>query len=167
MEPLLGILLRVSIMYVYTLLILRLSGRRSIDSMSPQDFIVAVILGDMFDDVFWSEVTVAMGIVGITTIIFIHLLVSYAVYRSNILSLIIEGSKVKLVQQGKILTKVLDKEWLRRDEVLSLLRQKSVEDLSEIKEAYFETSGLVSILLLEEKKPLTKRDLSALEETLQ
>ena len=76
-KAIVGIMIRISIMYLYVLTVLRLSGKRTIGSVSPPDFAVATILGDMFDDVFWAEVPLAKEIVGISTLLLVYLLVVY------------------------------------------------------------------------------------------
>ena len=68
-QELIGIALRVSVMYLYVLAIMRLSGKRSLGAITPFDFVVTVIVGDMFDDVFWAEVPLSKGLVGVTTIV--------------------------------------------------------------------------------------------------
>lgn len=51
MEQALGIILRASITYVYFLIMLRLTGKRVIGEATPFDFIVALVVGDMPDDI--------------------------------------------------------------------------------------------------------------------
>ena len=58
-----GIILRVSVMYLYALALLRISGKQSVDHLTALDFLITLIIGDLFDDIFWAEVTIPHGLV--------------------------------------------------------------------------------------------------------
>ena len=45
-----GIVFRVSVMYLYALALLRISGKQSVSHLTTLDFIVTLIIGDLFDD---------------------------------------------------------------------------------------------------------------------
>jgi uncharacterized membrane protein YcaP (DUF421 family) len=167
MESLLAIVLRVSIIYLYILTVLRISGKRSFDTLSPLDLIMSVIVGDMFDDIFWAEIPIAKGIVGITTILLLQVTLSFAEYRSRKLSGIIAGTKTALVKEGKIVERSLEKQRLRKETLDSQLRLNEVDNFDELKDAYLETSGHVSVSLKPEAKRAQKQDLKLLEEVLQ
>jgi uncharacterized membrane protein YcaP (DUF421 family) len=64
------------------LLVVRLAGKRTIREGTPFDFLVALMLGDFPDDVIWGEVPVAQGVVAIGSVMRLHVMVSYASYRS-------------------------------------------------------------------------------------
>jgi uncharacterized membrane protein YcaP (DUF421 family) len=53
---LLAIVARVTFSYFLLLVLVRLSGKRTIREGSAFDFTVAVIVGDLVDDVIWGEV---------------------------------------------------------------------------------------------------------------
>ena len=62
-----GIIVRISFIYVYALALVRISGKQTLGQLTPMDFIVTLIIGDLFDNVFWAEVPVIEGIVAFTT----------------------------------------------------------------------------------------------------
>ncbi len=166
MEDLLGILIRASVMYLYVLTIIRLSGKRTIGAISPADFAVATMLGDMFDDVIWAEVPLAKGIVGISTIMLIHLLVVYTSYKNARIDHFFGAQSTMMVRDGKLDEAGLRRERLRPEEVEFLLRQKGVDRLDEIKESQMEPGDTLSVLRREAAKPAQKRDLPLLKEVL-
>ena len=66
MDPL-RIVARVAVAYVVLLVLVRLSGKRTVRQGSPSDFVVALVVGDLVDDAIWAEVgmpafTVAAGV---------------------------------------------------------------------------------------------------------
>jgi uncharacterized membrane protein YcaP (DUF421 family) len=166
MNDLLGIAIRISVMFLYTLIVLRLSGKRSIGNLSPMDFVVATIIGDLFDDVFWAEIPVAQGLVGLTTILLLHSLISYAGWRSLTIERLVASSKTPVIQAGHFIAQGLKHERTAQENVLAQLRFQDQDKLKEIKEANWEPSGELSLLKQPDAKPAEKRDQAALKRRL-
>ena len=72
MDPI-RITIRVLFAYVILLLFVRLSGKRTVTHGSPFDFTVALILGDLVDDLLWAEVTAASFVVATGVLMAAHL----------------------------------------------------------------------------------------------
>ena len=77
MDPL-RILVRVVFVWFFVLALLRVSGKRTIKQGDLASFVVALVIGDMFDDVFWSEVPASQFVVGAGTLAIMHVLTSIA-----------------------------------------------------------------------------------------
>lgn len=82
MDPL-RIALRVVIAYLVLLVLVRVSGKRTVKQGSPFDFAVALILGDMFDDAIWAEVAASQFIVACGVLVSAHLLTDFVRFRSG------------------------------------------------------------------------------------
>ena len=166
MEQALGIALRVSIMYLYALAVLRLAGQRDLGQLSVADAIAIFIVGDMFDDIFCAEIPLAKGLVGVSTIVLLQTLVSYAEYRSPTLGRLVADAATLMVRDGRYVEEGLRHERMRPEDVMSNLHLKQVEELGEVKEAYQEPADHLSVLRPDEQKPARKRDLPALQRAL-
>ena len=164
MEGVIGVALRASIMYVYALALLRLTGKRSIGHLSAPDAVVAFIVGDMFDDIFWAEVALAKGIVGLSSVVLLHMLVAYGEYRSRALEHVADGQPVRVALNGRLVGRGLRQERMRPEGLQSLLHMQRIERLDEVAEAYVEPSGKLGVLRREERRPADRRDLPALRE---
>lgn len=167
MEELLGIAVRISFLYLYVLVILRLSGKRSIDTISSLDFIVALIIGDMFDDVFWAEIPLSQGVVGITTIIVLHVLVSVAQTYSTRIHNLVSSTPTLMIDRAAVQEKGMRRERTNENDLWTQLRILSEDDLSEVREAYLETSGQMSVLSTDAAGAVRKKDLSKVKEMVQ
>ncbi len=162
MEDLIGIALRISFIYAYALLLLRLSGKRSVGSLSTLDFIVAFIVGDMFDDIIWAEIPLAQGLVGMTTVVLLHTLLAFASWKSQRVDALVNSTPTRLVRNGRMLPDALARERMTAVEVTAGLRQLGEDKLEEIREACLEPSGALSVIKQEAAKPVQKRELAAL-----
>jgi len=162
MQEIISLLLRISVMYAMTLAILRLSGKRSIGDLAPFDFLAGLIIGDIFDDIFWSEVPLPQGIVALVTILFLHTLVAYASYKSQAIHHLVSSVKTVMISTGQLVREGMRKERTREETVYEMLRMQMEDQEVEIREANLEPSGQLSVLKYEEKKPAEKKDLPQL-----
>ena len=87
-------------------------------------------------------------------------------YLSNLLTLhnkkardFIDGKGTVFIKDGKILEDNLKKEKITTDELLEMLRDKDVFEISEVEYAVLEADGKFSALLKKESRPLTPKDL--------
>ena len=153
-----GIILRVSIMYIYALALVRIAGKQSLGHLSPMDFIVTLIIGDMFDDIFWAEIPLIQGMVGFATIILVHMLVTFVTSRNTSLYWAISSPARPLIEAGRLVQKNLQIERMRAEEVQFELRLKGEEHMREVKEARLEPSGQVSVIKDPSYKPVPRQD---------
>jgi uncharacterized membrane protein YcaP (DUF421 family) len=153
-----GIALRVSIMYVYALTLVRISGKQGLGQLTPMDFVVTLIMGDLFDDVFWTEVPIMEGMVAFAVIIFLHIFVTFVTSRNKTIYRLLALPARPLVKNGRLVQENLHREWMRPETVQFELRISGEEHLREVKEARLEPSGQVSVLKTSESKPVQKKD---------
>lgn len=72
MDPL-RIAIRAAFTFVLVLFLIRMSGKRAIRHGDMSSFIVALVLGDLFDDLLWAEVAASQFVVAVGTIVTVHM----------------------------------------------------------------------------------------------
>jgi uncharacterized membrane protein YcaP (DUF421 family) len=82
MDPL-RIAVRAVFAYVFLLAMVRISGKEAIKQATPFDFVLALILGDMVDDVLWAEVSVSSFVVAVTTLFLADIISSTVSLRAR------------------------------------------------------------------------------------
>jgi uncharacterized membrane protein YcaP (DUF421 family) len=82
MDPL-RIAVRSIFAFVFLLLVVRVSGKRTVKQGSPFEFTLALILGDMFDDAVWAEVAMSQFVVACGVLMGSHIMVDYLRCRSG------------------------------------------------------------------------------------
>jgi uncharacterized membrane protein YcaP (DUF421 family) len=80
MDPL-RIAVRVVFAYVLLLALVRLGGKRTVKQGSPFDFTVALIIGDMVDDLLWAEVNASEFVVAAGVLVTLHTAFDLVRYR--------------------------------------------------------------------------------------
>lgn len=143
---LLEIAVRTIIIYAYTLFLIRWIGSRSVGQLSLVEFLLVIALGSAVGDaMFYADVPLLHAMVVITVVVLLDKGLSYLVARKPRLEDAIEGKSVEVVCDGVIRWKALLDLNLGHDELFEQLRLKQVEQLGEVRGAYFETNGLLSV----------------------
>ncbi|HEX2989506.1 MAG TPA: YetF domain-containing protein [Anaerolineales bacterium] len=152
--------LRATFVYFYLLILVRLLGKREIGASSAFDLLVALMLGDVVDEVIYGEVTLAQGAVAMAIIAVWHLVNAFASYKSEFIDKLTGAPPTVLVKNGRIQRKELARERINETELFSGLRLMDVDDIKEVKQATLEPNGQISVLKEDWAKPLQKQDLS-------
>ena len=153
-----GIILRVSVMYVYALALVRVAGKQTLGQLTGMDFVVTLVIGDLFDDIFWAEVPIVQGMVAFAIIVIAHMLVTFISSRNIRFYRLVTSPERLLIKDGKLMEKSLQRERMRPESVQFELRINGEEHPKEVKEAWLEPKGQVSVVKKPSSKPLQKKD---------
>ena len=142
--------LRAIAVYVALLLMVRLSGKRSVGQFTPFDMILLILLGTAVQNsLIGEDVSLLGGLLLAGTLIALNHAVGWITARSRRLHALIEGVAVKIIEDG-----VLDKDRLRNEGVSEMdldeaLRRAGLEHVSEVRRGWLETDGHITLI----KKP--------------
>ena len=151
--------LRASFVYVFLLIVVRLLGKREIGATSAFDLVVALILGEVVDEIIFGDVTILQGVTAIVVVALWHVLNSWASYKSQFIDKLTGAPPTVVVKNGEIQQKNLARERFNKEELFSELRLMGVDNVKEVKQATLEPNGTVSVLLEEWAKPVQRQDL--------
>ena len=159
MEHVLGLVVRATATYVFLLVLLRISGKRTVHEGTPFDFVVALVLGDFPDDIIWGEVPFAQGLVAMGTVMTIHLLVVYASFRSIRFDRLVGSGSTVVMRAGRTVPRAMRAERMNEGDLDVHLRVHGRADRRDVREAAIEQTGEMSLLPTEAARPARRRDL--------
>lgn len=159
-----AIVLRVLFTYVFLLAIIRISGKRTLAQGGPFDFIVALVLGDMIDDMIWAEVPASVFVVGTGTLLLTHTVLTWAGSVSPLIERIMEGVPRDIVLEGEPQQEELRSAHLSKTDLHFLLRTSGIDDMREVRAGTVELSGEPGILKRIWAKHAQKKDLERVKE---
>lgn len=151
--------LRASFVYLFLLLVVRLLGKREIGNTSAFDLVVALILGEVVDEIIYGDVTILQGVTAIVVVAIWHVANSWASFKSQIIDKLTGAPPTVIVKNGQVQRKNLAKERLNEEELFSELRMMGIDDIKEVKQATLEPNGKVSVLQEEWAKPVQRQDI--------
>jgi len=154
------VVFRTTIIYLYTLLLIRLLGKRGLGQLSAFDFVIVIALGSAVGDpMFYDDVPIVHCMVVITVVVLLQRSVSWLTDHNRHARDFIDSVPRRLVQRGVVDWQGLCDEQLETEELFAALRMQGVRQLGEVEKAYIEPSGSISVLRLEQ--PVSGRPLVA------
>lgn len=144
--PLVELVLRTSLIYLLLLAGMRLIARREAGSLELPDLLMVVLIADGVQNGMsgeYSSVTGAM-VVG-ATILGWNFALDGVAFASPMARKVLRSGPLLLVRNGKIVKENLRREFITRDELMSLLRAKDVDDVTKVRQAYLEPHGELSV----------------------
>ena len=141
------IILTGSLTYVGLIIILRLSGKRTLTQMNAFDFIVTVALGStLATAVLSKDTSLAEGLTGLALLILLQFIVSWLYVRVPVINKIVKSEPRLLFYQGEFKKKAMQEERIEKEELLQAARSQGILSLTQIEAIVLETSGKFSII---------------------
>lgn len=143
---LLEVLGRTVLMFVVIFTALRVAGKRGVRQLSVFELVLIIGLGSAAGDpMFYHDVGVLPALLVFILIIALYRLMTYVAAKNSRIESIIEGDPVCLIRDGEFSLTGFEKEDLGQDEFFMELRVAKVEHLGQVRQAYLETNGELSV----------------------
>ncbi|MFX3635866.1 MAG: DUF421 domain-containing protein [Candidatus Pristimantibacillus sp.] len=147
--------------FVALFVIITLTGRTALNQLTPFHFIYVLVLGEFLGAALYEDkihIFHFLYAIGIWTLLM--LIVEFITKRFKSTRALLIGNPSILIRDGVVDRKILSKNKLDSDELLSLLRQNSVFSLREVKYGILEVNGQISLLLDSKYQKPTMQDMS-------
>jgi uncharacterized membrane protein YcaP (DUF421 family) len=141
-------------LYWFLFLIFRLVLRRDVGGIGVADVLLVVLIADASQNAMTGGYTsVAEGCVLVATLVGWNYLLDWLAFHFRWVERLVEPKPLPLVRRGRILHRNLRAEFITVDELRSQLRQKGVASEAEVRVAYMEGDGELSVLKLDDSPP--------------
>lgn len=146
-NPLLGIFVRGSLTYIMLFVILRFLLKRQSGVIGIADLLVVVLIADAAQNAMAHEYkSITEGALLVLTIVFWNYFIDWLGFRFKPLRRFTRPPPLKLIEDGHMIFRNMQKEMITAEELNSQLRQQGVQNCSEVKEAFIEGDGRISII---------------------
>lgn len=133
--------------YIALMLVLRLSGKRTLSQLNAFDFVVTVALGSTLATVLLSsEVSWTEGVVALALLAGLQFAIAWITTRWQPLRKLITSSPQVLLRDGVIDAAALRAARLTEAEVRQAVRSSGVGDLADVAVVVLETNGSISVI---------------------
>ena len=140
--------LRGCIVYVFLLLILRVTGKRQTGQLAPFDLVLLLVLSNAVQNSMnGGDNSVLGGIISASTLIALHYAVAFMTFKSRTLEAWIEGTPRTLIHNGVLNEEVMRSELLTRHELAAAVRSAGCTDIAHIRVATLENNGQITVSL--------------------
>jgi len=139
--------LRALVVYIAVLVLVRLTGKRSVGQFTPFDMIVLILLGSAVQNsLLGDDISLLGGLILGTTLMALNWAVGFVSARSRKIDSLVEGQAVLLARDGKIFHQVLKREQISPSDFEEALRGHGLLDAENVRCAFLETNGDISII---------------------
>ncbi|BAD40098.1 MAG: DUF421 domain-containing protein [Symbiobacterium thermophilum] len=153
------LLMRTVLTFILVMIVVRWTGKRSIANLAPFDLAMMIMIGEVAAiPIGELDVDFLHGLIPVALLGGLHVALTTVNLHWKSFERWTEGFPTLLVKDGRVLRRNLLKERVSMADLMTALRHKEVEDVSEVKEAWMEQAGGISVILKREAGPATPRD---------
>ena len=133
--------------YVGLIVVLRVTGKRTLSKMNAFDLIVTVALGSGLASTMLSKsVPLAEGLAGLTLLVLLQYAVTWASVRSERVQSLVKAKPVLLIHGGRWQRDAMRRERITQEEILASMRNQGHKAVDETTTVILETDGSPSVL---------------------
>lgn len=145
---LLELALRTSVIFLWLLLLLRMTGKRGLAQLSPLELAIVIALGTAAGDpMLYTEVPLLHAMLVLAVVVGLQRGVSRLMNRHRRFETFVDGLPVELMRDGIILDGRLPRARLSQEDLFERLRPEGVEQLGQVRRVYLEQAGSLSVFL--------------------
>jgi uncharacterized membrane protein YcaP (DUF421 family) len=147
-------IIKAAVLYWILLFILRLIPRRTGNVSTPFEFIVLFLLGGFgVQAVVGDDRSFVNAVLGLSTIMLMHLLVATLKQRSPQFGRVFDGTPVVVVSEGEWRDDAMNFVRVQSQDIMAAARQQGVMRQEQVRFAIVERNGGVSIFPFEDNSP--------------
>ena len=145
--PVLELVLRGTLVYWLLFLIFRFLLRRDVGAVGIADILLLVIVADAAQNAMSGGYdTFTEGAILVLTIVLWNWLLDMLSYRFAAVRRFTTPARLTLVSRGVAQRRNMRREYITMDELFEKLREQGIEKLSDVKVAYLEGNGEISVI---------------------
>jgi uncharacterized membrane protein YcaP (DUF421 family) len=145
--PLWELVLRGVVVYVFLLVLLRITGKRQVGQLAPFDLVLLLVLSNAVQNSMnGGDNSLVGGLISAATLVGLNWLVSIWTFRNKTVEGLIEGRPQILIHNGKLFEDIVAKAHLTHHELNSALRLAGCSCIEDVHSAILENSGEISIV---------------------
>lgn len=142
-------IVRGAIVYLVLLVMVRLTGKRTVGQFTPFDLIVVMLLSEaVSSSLSGGDESITGGLIAAATLVALDVVIAVTTSRSKKADAAIQGNPVLIGRDGVIYEDVLKRQRVPRSDVEKALRSADC-DIEDMRMAILEADGNINIL----KKP--------------
>ena len=141
------LVLRGAVVYFVLLVLVRLSGKRTVGEFTPFDLVVVVLLSEaVSNSLIGEETSLTGGLIVAMVLISLNWMIGFLTARSPKLDRIVEGRPVLVARDGEVFEDVLRRQSITIAEFEAEMRASDCAGPEEIQFAMVEPNGHISIV---------------------
>lgn len=139
--------------YISLVILLRVSGNRTLSKLNAFDFVVTIALGSTFGSFILNKnISLADGVMGFAVLIGMQYVVSWLTVRSRAVKKMIKSEPSLVYYNGEYLEDSMKRSRVIESEIEQSVRNQGYANLEKVEAVVLETDGSFSIISKPEKE---------------
>ncbi len=157
------LIIRGTLVYLALFSVLRIMPSRQKGTLGIADLLVVVLFAEAAQNAMVTHYTsITEGAILVGTMIFWSYFLNWLGYKFPLIQRFLNPPPLLLVKNGQIITRHLQRELITEQELMSQLRQQGVEFIADVKKAYIESDGSISVITFNSKnRPAPKQEVGS------
>lgn len=133
--------------YIILIVMLRISGKRTLAKMYAFDFVVTIALGSILGSVILNKsVPLVEGLLAAALLIALQYGITYLSVRNKYFRNFISSTPTLLLYKGELIKQALLKSRISRSEINKAVREAGIADLSKVDAIVLESTGDITVI---------------------
>jgi uncharacterized membrane protein YcaP (DUF421 family) len=133
--------------YAALVLILRISGKRTLSKMNAFDFVVTVALGStLASTILSAETALAEGVLALALLIGLQYAITWLSVRTTWFEELVKSTPTLVFYRGEFLDEAMQRQRVTTAEVRSAIRKSGMAQMDEVEAVVLETDGSFTVL---------------------
>lgn len=154
------IIVRTVFLYIFVIIGIRLMGKRQIGDMQPNELVITLLISEIaaipLQD---TSQPIINGIVAIFILVILEIIMSVFAMKCMTVRKMMNGKSVVIIKNGVVDQNAMKKVRLTVLDLIELLRGQDVFNISDVAFAVLEVNGDLSVMLKNDKQPVTAGDM--------
>jgi hypothetical protein len=139
-------LVRGAIVYLFLIVLLRLSGKRQVGQLAPFDLVLLLVLSNAVQNSMnGGDNSVIGGLLSASTLVALNWVIGYVTFRSKRFEQFVEGKPQIIIHDGHVYRDVMNRERLTQHELEAALRAAGCAAITDVHFAILENNGQISV----------------------
>jgi uncharacterized membrane protein YcaP (DUF421 family) len=140
-------LIRGVVVYVFLILILRLTGKRQVGQLAPFDLVLLLVLSNAVQNSMNAgDNSLVGGLISAATLVLANWAIGYMTFRNKKFEALVEGRPLVLIHHGQLYEKAMARAQITHHELNAAIRQAGVSCPDDVHSAILENNGAISVI---------------------
>ncbi|ART62135.1 DUF421 domain-containing protein [Kushneria marisflavi] len=147
MNPILHTIVVGILSYLILIIVLRVSGKRTLSKWNAFDFVTTIALGSILATALTStQVSLAQSITAFVVIVMLQFVITFFSVRSRGVLKLIKSQPTLLLFRGQYCCDAMQRERVAKTEIMAAIREKGMADVEKVHAVVLETDGSFSVI---------------------
>lgn len=133
-------------LYFAILVFMRFMPRRTAGELATMDLIFLLLIAEAAAHSLGDYQSVADGVIVIATLMAWDYFLNFLAFHVPFVERLTAAPPLRVVRDGRLLRRSMRREFLTEEELMASLRQQGIDDIKDVKAAFVESEGQISVI---------------------